>query len=381
MNKKAAHNKRYHMTDQRHEPASTRHNTEKAYANRDFVYRVAIVFGIGTLFLLIIGTIWLAGHILLVIFAGILLAVLLNGTSNRLARWLPLSRNQSLFVVLLLMVIFLGTAGYFLAPRVAEQIDPLINTLPSSIKRLRLHLEQYTWLREILQTVPPPGEIISNASGMLTQARAVFSGTFGAIANFVIILFVGIYLAAQPHIYINGFIKLVPKRSRPRGREIFKELGLTLELWLMGKMISMVVVGVATAIGLSLLGVPLAITLGVIAGLLDFIPYLGPVMAGVPAILMAFSESPTTALYVFFLFILIQSGESYLLTPMVDREMVSLPPALTVTMQMLFAVPFGLLGVALASPMSAVLLVLITMLYVQDVLDDPVETPSEHHEH
>jgi predicted PurR-regulated permease PerM len=111
------------------------------------------------------------------------------------------------------------------------------------------------------------------------------------------------------------------------------------------------------------------------------VPYLGPVLAGIPAILMAFSESPTTALYVFMLFVLIQSAESYLLSPLVERKTVSLPPALTISMQVLFAVPFGLMGVALASPMTAVLFVLIAMLYVQDVLGDQVETPGDKHNH
>jgi predicted PurR-regulated permease PerM len=369
------------MPDQHQEQTPPQHVIAHRTIDRDYIYRVALAFGIGTIFLLVIGMIWIAGNVLLIIFAGILFAVLLHGASNRLAKWLPLPHGASLALVLLLMVIILGSAGYFLAPRVAEQIDPLINTLPASLQRLRSYLEQYAWIDRILQTVPPAQEMLSNMSGVLMQARVFFSGVLGVIANFVIILFVGIYLAAQPHVYINGFLKIVPKRSRPHGQAVFQELGITLELWLFGKLLSMLVVGVASAIGLMLLGVPLAITLGVIAGLLDFIPYLGPILAGVPAILMAFSESPTTALYVFFLFVAIQSGESYLLQPLVERQTVSLPPALTITMQMLFAVPFGLLGVALASPLTAVLFVLIAMLYVRDVLDDPVETPGEQHQH
>jgi predicted PurR-regulated permease PerM len=364
------------MTDQSHD-AHPPHRESFRGDTRDYVFRVAIAFAIGTLFLLAIIVIWLAGQVLLVIFASILFAVLLNGASNKLAERLPISRGQSLIVVLLLATAILGLAGYFLVPQVAEQIDPLLNTLPSSVNQFRSYLERYGWTREIMQTIPPLEQIMSNVSGVLMQARVVFSGVLGVIANIAIILFVGIYLAIRPHTYINGFLKLVPKRHRPRGREVFQELGATLELWLAGKMLSMTVVGISTAIGLILLDVPLAVTLGVIAGLLDFIPYLGPVMAGVPAILMAFSESPTTALYVLFLFMGLQTAESYLLSPLVERKTVSLPPAFTITMQVLFAVPFGLLGVALASPVTAVLCVLVAMLYVQDVLDDPVKTPSE----
>lgn len=369
------------MANREHDPSPSRHGKAPVSADIQYVYRVAVAFGIGALFLFLIAMVWIAGHVLLVVFAGILLAVLLNGASTRLAQWLPISRNLALAIVLLLLTLILGSAGYYLAPQVAAQIDPLLNTLPASLQQLRATLEQYAWMNEILQSVPPPGEIISSVSGMLMQARVIFTGALGVIANIVIIIFLGIYLAAQPQIYISGFLKLFPIKHRARGKEVFAELGSTLELWLFGKSLSMIVVGVTTAIGLTLLGVPLAVTLGVIAGLLDFIPYLGPVMAGVPAILMAFSESPTLAFYVFLLFVAIQTGESYLLSPLVDRKTVMLPPALTITMQVLFAVPFGLLGVALASPMTAAILVLVAMLYVQEVLDDPVKTPSEQHQH
>jgi predicted PurR-regulated permease PerM len=139
----------------------------------------------------------------------------------------------------------------------------------------------------------------------------------------------------------------------------------------------MVLVGILSATGLALLGVPLALILGIIAGLLDFIPYLGPLMAGVPAVLIAFSDSPTQALYVVVLFGLIQLFEGYLMEPLIENKTVCLPPALTIVMQVLFGTLFGLAGVALATPMTAVLAVVVTMLYVQDVLGDRVKTPSE----
>lgn len=369
------------MTDQTDQPIPAKPPVTSEKGIRDYVFRVAITFCVGTVFLLVIGMIWLAGQVLLVVFAGILLAVFLNGARNRLARWIPISRNLALAVVILLLLTILGTAGYFLAPKVAQQIGPLLNMLPTSLERLLTHLKQYEWLADLMDSLPPTGELIANVSGVLMHARFIFSGVLGVFANLVIIVFVGVYLAAQPQVYITGFLKMVPKRHRQRGRDVFEELGLTLELWLFGKMIAMTVVGVTAAIGLLLLDVPLAITLGVIAGLLDFIPYLGPVLAGIPAILLAFSASPTTALYVFFLFVVIQTAESYLLSPLVERKTVALPPALTVTMQLLFAVPFGLMGIALASPMTAVLFVVIAMLYVQDVLDDPVETPGEKSQH
>jgi predicted PurR-regulated permease PerM len=212
---------------------------------------------------------------------------------------------------------------------------------------------------------------------MVPNAGLFFSGVVGAFGNVLIILFVGIYFAAQPYTYIDGFVLLVPHHKRTRAREVLSEIGRTLSKWLLGKFASMVLVGTLSATGLALLGVPLALILGIIAGLLDFIPYLGPLMAGVPAALIAFSESPAHALYVVALFGFIQLIEGYILQPFIENKTVSLPPALTIVMQVLFGTLFGLAGVALATPMTAVLAVVVTMLYVQDVLGDRVRTPSE----
>ncbi|WP_420473766.1 AI-2E family transporter [Noviherbaspirillum sp. ST9] len=150
-----------------------------------------------------------------------------------------------------------------------------------------------------------------------------------------------------------------------------------MSLWLRGKLLSMTVVGAATAIGLTILGVPLALALGLVAGLLDFIPYIGPVLAAIPALLIAFSQGPMLALYVILLFIVLQLLEGYLLLPLIERKTVSMPPALTITMQVLMGLAFGLAGIALATPLTAVVAVLVAMLYVEDVLDDRVNLPAE----
>lgn len=342
----------------------------------EFVRRVLIVYGIGAVFLFLIALFWYAANVVLLAFASILVAVLLNDASSALEKRLPVSRAPALALVLLLAIGLLALAGSLLAPQVVAQTNQLIADLPAALQRLRDFLESHPPFREVVRMLPAPERMFKDAASVMARAGSVFTGLLGGLGNIFFILFVAIYLAAQPAVYAKGVIKLLPRGRRGRGREVVEELGKTLSLWLRGKLISMTVVGTITAIGLTLLNVPLALALGVVAGLLDFIPYIGPILAAIPAVLIAFSQSPTLALYVLALFVAIQSLEAYLLSPLIDRKMVSLPPALTITMQILMGLAFGLGGVALATPLTAVIAVTIAMLYVEDVLDDQVKLPG-----
>lgn len=345
--------------------------------DRNFLHTSFLFYGVGLLFLLAGTVIWLAYDVLLLIFASVLLAVLLYELSCRLKEWIPMPRGVALGLVVLLFFLILGLGGWLMAPQVAKQARELIDAVPNSFEAVRTALEQHEILRSLAISLPPTEELVSRVSSMLPQAGIFFTGMLGIIGNVAIIAFVGTYFAIQPRVYIDGIVLLVPHRKRERMRGVFEELGATLGQWLFGKSISMLIVGTVTGIGLALLGVPLALVLGIIAGLLDFIPYLGPIMAGVPAVLLALAESPSLALYVVLLFLGVQVLEGYLLLPLIERRTVSLPPALTILMQVLMGAVFGLAGVALATPLTAVLVVLVTMLYVQDVLGDPVKTPSE----
>lgn len=342
-----------------------------------YLQRIFTFYAVGLLLFVIALVFWFATQLLLIVFASILVAITLNHTSRRLERWLPVSYTKALFLVVLAVASLLTLTGVVLGPRIVAQTDQLIQTIPSAIERLRDYFEQIPWTRELVEEIPAPNELLANAASMLTRMGTLFTGVLGALGNLLVVLVVSLYLAAQPQVYIRGFITLLPISKRQRGQEVLTELSDTLGQWMLGKLLAMTIVGVTTGIGLALLDVPLAITLGAIAGLLDFIPYLGPILAGVPALLIAFSQDPVTALYVVLLFVAVQILEGYFLLPNIDRHTVALPPALTITMQVLLGLPFGLLGVAMATPLTAVLYVLIVMLYIQDVLGDAVPTPSE----
>ncbi|WP_338762379.1 AI-2E family transporter [Massilia sp. METH4] len=347
---------------------------------RRFTRRVALVNGIGILTVLALAAIWYAYDALLLVFACILFAILLYELAGIVHRRLHVGRNAALALVVTALLLVLGTGGWLMAPQIGEQADKLGAAVPEALQRLREAMEQQPLLKRLMGSVPSPEEMQKQLAKLVPNAGLFFSGLLGALGNVVIILFVGVYFAAQPHVYINGLITLVPPARRQRAREVMDELGRTLSRWLLGKAASMLLVTILSAGGLALLGVPLALILGLIAGLLDFIPYLGPLLAGVPAMLIAFSDSPQQALYVVLLFGAIQLAEGYLLSPLIEKRTVSLPPALTIVMQLLFGALFGMAGVALATPLTAVLAVLVSMLYVQDVLKDPVRTPSEKHD-
>lgn len=341
--------------------------------------RQAIMFySVGLMFALVIGVLWFATDVLLVLFACILVGVLLHELTVRLERRLKLPATVSLSIVVVVLLGSFALGGWLLAPQVASQAGDLMTAIPKAFESLRKEAMRFPLFREIMDTLPPTEQVMKRAMELMSHGGSLFTGFLGAVGNFFVILFIGIYLAAQPGIYIRGVLLMTPHQKRGRIREVIAELRRTLGQWLLGKAITMLIVGAATSIGLTMLDVPMGLALGILAGVLDFIPYLGPIMAGVPAVLIAAAESPALALKVVILFAAVQLLEGYLLSPLIERKTVSLPPALTIVMQVLFGALFGLGGVALATPLTAVFAVLVTMLYVQDVLGDPVKTPSEH---
>ncbi|GIZ50130.1 AI-2E family transporter [Noviherbaspirillum aridicola] len=344
---------------------------------RRVMHRTVLFDTVSLLFVLAASVIWLAPEVLLLIFACVLMAILLYDVSARLRGWLGLPNWAALTIVVVLLLALIVGGGWLMAPQISRQSSELAEAVPQALQELRDTLSRYPMLESLSSGMPAGEQMTKQLGSLLPRAGLVFSGVLGVLGNVAIIAFVGVYLAAQPRPYINGIVILVPTRRRERAREVLDELGRTLGQWLAGKALSMLIVGIVTTAGLALLGVPLALVLGIIAGLLDFIPYVGPIVAGVPAVLIAFTESPALAGSVALLFLAIQIGEGYLLMPLIERRTVSLPPAVTIVVQVLMGALFGMAGVALATPLAAVGAVLITMLYVQDVLGDRVPTPSQ----
>lgn len=209
-------------------------------------------------------------------------------------------------------------------------------------------------------------------SGVTRYLFPFLSSTLAVITGFFIVMFVSIYIAADPKLYHSGLMHLFPRRARQRAGEVLTAVAMVLRKWLMTQLIAMLVIGVVTTAALLILKVKAALALGVLAGLLEFVPTIGPIISAIPAIAMGFLDSPEKALYVTVLYVGIQFAENQLLIPMLMKGGVDLPPAVTILAQALFTLLFGFLGLMVAVPAMAAVMVAVKMLYVHDVVGDPI---------
>jgi predicted PurR-regulated permease PerM len=337
----------------------------RSYAQRTLV-RAAIYTIIGLVLLLI----WYAIDILLLVFAGILLAVFLRGLGRWLSEHTPLSTGWAIGAVSALLVLLACGGTWKLTPLLIDQAGALAQDLPQAFNQVIERVQQVTFGRQIITAAPASQLFLDNQSTIVKQVTSVFGSIVGLATNLIIILFVGIYLAAKPGLYQRGIERLMPLDSRRRTREVLTTVGYTLQYWLVGQFFSIMVVGLSMVLGYTLIGIPLALVLGVLAGLLEFIPNFGPMLSVIPALLIALLTSPTKALYVLILYAVVQTLESYLLTPLVQQRAVELPPVVTIIAVVLMGKLFGVLGLLLATPLAAVVLVLVKLLYVEDTLGD-----------
>lgn len=335
-----------------------------------YTRRVLIAAAVVTAVAILIFLVWRLFHTLLVVTAGILLGISLSGISGWLSKRTPLSHRAALALTVLVLTVLMIALVLFSAPSLVEQANLLRTSLMASIEELRSNLSAGEWGRPILQRLPNLSQLFAAPLDLISRVSTVFSGTISILSNIALVVFLGFFLAWEPDLYVNGLLRLLPRSRRRRMGEVFDELAYTLRWWLVGRLGSMLIVGLASVIGLSLLGIPLALIMGVLAGILAFIPILGPSLALIPPLLIAFTIGPRMALYVLLLYGGIQVVESYFLTPVIQREAVSLPPGLLILAQVSLGLVGGLIGLAMAPPLAAAGMVLVKMLYVEDVLHD-----------
>lgn len=335
-----------------------------------FVRHALIAIGLVGLALLL----WEIRQALLLGFGGVLLAVLLHGLAARLHRWTSLPMGAALAAVGVALLALLGATIALIGPQIANEAGALHEAVGKGMHQLRGHLEQSAWGREIVRATT---EGIKSGAGTLGIATTFVVGAMDALLGLVVVVFTGVYLAASPRTYREGSLMLLPKARHARMREVLDATGNALWWWLMGQLLVMLAVGVLTALGLALVGVPLAIPLGVIAGLLEFIPFLGPFMSAVPVLLVAMVDGPQTAIYAALVLLVVQQLEGHLLTPLAQRWAVTLPPVLVIVGAIALTLLFGTLGAVFATPLLVVVLVWSKMLYMQDALQEDAPAPGE----
>jgi predicted PurR-regulated permease PerM len=354
-----------------HGTMSERRKKDEAGASMslpEFARRVAVALLIALGLLALAGVAWRGVHVLLEAFAGVLFGVFLSALAEALHKRTRLSYGWSLAVVILTLCVVTAGGAWTLASRMAIQIRGLIGDLPQSVEKMQAYLSQYSWGQFLLQL--PHSEQASGWAGQFLHGGRIFSSVGGFLEAVIVILVVGIFGAAEPDVYKRGLFHLVPRRLRPRVGEAVDAVTLNLRGWLVGQVLLMIVMGVTTAVALTLMGIPFALALGLIVGILEVIPYIGAWLSAIPTALIALTVGPGHMALVLGLYLFLHILEGYVLLPLIQRRAVHLPPALTILAQALLGELLGLMGLFVAAPLTVAGVVLVQMFYVEDTLGD-----------
>ncbi|WP_282580572.1 AI-2E family transporter [Sphingomonas faeni] len=288
---------------------------------------------------------------LLIIFAGVVFAALLDGGVRLLGRVLPIGRGWRLLIVVLLTFAFLVGTFVLTGVQVTEQVMQLRSTLESQANRFTSYLSA----QGLMPGASDVNGIVKQALGSVGRVTSWVGTAIGALTSMFMILILGLFIAMDPGTYSRGLQWMVPIDLRPEFAKTLVKMGDTLRKLLAGRLLGMAVEGVATGIALTIGGVPMAMLLGIIAGILAFIPNVGAIVTGVLMVAVGFSAGLDTGYWAIGTYLVVQTIDGYVIVPMVAKRTVDLPPALTLGAQILASALFGILGLALADPMTAML--------------------------
>jgi predicted PurR-regulated permease PerM len=383
----------------------TRQRTDHDAPPDGFARRATVASAIFVAIVFFALFLWYSVYVLFLLFAGVLVAILLRALADVVARYTKLSHRWSLGIVLAVLAGLMVGLWFLAVPPLSRQAAALADTLPQAWQTFQAKVgktpigglvmgksggaptpaTQPTSQPTSQPSPPSPPPFVlggeSSAGSSVGQLLGRFGGFLSTVmdlfAAIIVIFFTGLFLAFDPTLYVRGVIRLVPPGYRVRFGEVIGGIGYTLKWWLIGQGITMTVIATATSVGLWLLGVPLALVLGVIAGLFNFIPNFGPLFSMVPATLLALTISPERAIGVIAMFLVLQNLEGNVLTPLIQRKAVDLPPALGIIAQILLGILVGAVGLILAWPIAAAVVVAVKMMYVEDILGDEIETPDD----
>lgn len=317
--------------------------------------------------------VWKLQNLLLMLFGALLVALILDGLACLIHHYVGPSRRWALVIAVSVIFALVVGFGALLGAQIAAEITQLLSRAPELIASIERQFgvdELERWVADQLRGMLGDGSIFSDLTGISTFLAA-------ALVNVLVVVAGGIFIAARPGLYRAGLLKLIPQDGREEADEALSNIAAALRLWLVGQLVSMLVVGALTTAGLLALSVPSAFALGFLAGVLEFVPYVGPVISTVPAVAVGFAESPTTAAWVLGLYILVQQLEAALIMPLIQRRAVDLPPALTIFSVLGFGIVLGPWGVVFGAPLTVVAFVLVKKLWVRETLGEPTSIPGE----
>ena len=339
----------------------------KIMSDWDFFRRVLIVMAV----IAFAALIWQLSQAFLLFFGAVLVAVLLGGVTSFVTRNTGMSRGLALALITLLLVVVVGGVVILFGSQISAQMIDLGQRLPGAIDSL----EQRFQLGDLSGKVVEQAK--SNTGVLLFQITSMAAFVLSVAGNAVLVLVAGAFLASQPELYRSGALQLVPPEQRRVVGETLDDAGAALKQWLLGQLIAMVIVGTLTGLGLWFIGIPTPLALGLVAAIAEFVPIVGPILGAVPAILLAASMDPTTLVWTIGLYVVVQQLESNMITPMIQHRMVSLPPVVTIFAILCFGLLFGPLGLVPAAPLAVVTYVLVTRLYIRELLEEPAKVPGE----
>lgn len=347
-------------------------------SRREFTSRVllATVLTVG-----VVGAAYLAAsyaNLLLLLFAAILLAILVDAAAKAISRRTMITRGWAVFMVWLAMLVLLAVLGLVGGPRIADQTATLSDRVGQATTSIGHFLAEREWGQWLVEEAGQFSDQLSAGTDLLGRITRFFSTAMSWIVGLVLVVVLALYLSVSPGVYVDNLLRLVPKPRRDRAHEIFGVLGRSLRWWLIGRLSAMALLGILTTIGLAITGVPLAVTLGVLAAVTAFVPYLGPVLWLIPAALVAWASDPLKVVFVAAIYGVAQFLEGNFITPLIQQRAVSIPPALLLAVQLVMGVFFGALGVLVATPLGVTVIILVQMIYVEDVLGEEVQLLGVH---
>ena len=331
----------------------------------EFIRRVLIVLGIAALAI----ALYKLTDVVMLIFGSILVAVVIRALARPIRAGTAMSQRLALLASGFGIAALLAGIGYLFGAQISDQLSTLTASLPQAAQRL----SQTASGQSITAMVKG-----SSIGDLLMNAFSWGTTIFGSVAALVVVIVAGIYIAARPEVYRNGFVMLFPKSRQTEIADTIDAAGEALRLWLGAQLLAMIIVGILIAAGLAFVGVPSPLALGLIAGVAEFVPIAGPVIGAVPALLLASTQDWHTVAWTLAVFVVVQQIESNLIVPLVAGRAVALPPAAGLLAVVAIGVLFGPLGLVLGYPLAIVIDVAVRKLYVRQTLGEKVKVVGEH---